>query len=176
MTIFTSNVSDNYTMTRIPHSPPSIVATARQMFGAPMPQYLNALTIVTNQAIADTGAMSIFIMDGLDMVNKSVARKPLAINLPDGKQIMSTHICNIIIPGLLTMLMGRIIPLLRAACLIRICPLCKAGCTVVFDNQKCYIIFNADVILRGYKDLATDIWTLPLPTRVCTSPGPNVLP
>ncbi len=171
-----SNVSDNYTMTCVHHSPPLIVATARQMFGAPTPQYLNALTIATNQAIADTGATSIFTMDGLDIFKKRVARKPLTINLPDGKQIMSTHICDIIIPGLPTVLTGHIVPSLRVASLIGICLLCKAGCTVIFDIQKCNVIFNGDVILKGYKDPVTHIWMLPFPTRVCTAPGPNVLP
>jgi hypothetical protein len=141
-----------------------------------MPQYLNALTAATNQAIANTGATSIFIMDGIHMVNKRVARKPLTINLPDGKQIMSTYICNIIILGLPTVLTGHIIPLLKIASLIGIHPQCKAGCTVIFDNQKFNVIFNGDVILRGYKDPATNLWMLPLPTKVCTAPGPNVPP
>jgi hypothetical protein len=43
---------------------------ARALFGAPMPQYLNALTIATNHTIADTGAISIFIMEGADVANK----------------------------------------------------------------------------------------------------------
>jgi hypothetical protein len=89
---------------------------------------------------------------------------------------MSTHICDIIILGLPTVLMGHIVHLLRVASLIRIHLLCKAGCSVVFDNQKCDLILNGDVILRGYKDSATDLWMLPLPTRVCTTPGTNVLP
>ncbi len=43
---------------------PSLAATAGHLFGAPTPQYLNAITIATSQAIADTGATSIFIMEG----------------------------------------------------------------------------------------------------------------
>jgi hypothetical protein len=39
-------------------------ATAQELFGTPNPQYLNAITIATSQAIADTGATSIFIMEG----------------------------------------------------------------------------------------------------------------
>jgi hypothetical protein len=52
---------------------PSLAATARAMFGNPMPQYLTALMIAANQAIADTGATSIFIMEGTDMANKCIA-------------------------------------------------------------------------------------------------------
>jgi hypothetical protein len=154
----------------------SMVLTARTLFGHPMPQYLNALTIATNQAIADTGATSIFIMEGADVDNKRPAMSPLTINLPYGKQIRSTHVCNIQIPGLPTMLLGHIVPSLSIASLIGNRPLCQAGCKVIFDDKKCNVVFNGVVILRGYKDLSTDLWTLPIPTtKVCTAPEPRVL-
>jgi hypothetical protein len=64
-TIITSN------KTHKREQPPATMATtARNLFGNPMPQYLNAITIATNQAIADTGATSIFIMDGVEVENK----------------------------------------------------------------------------------------------------------
>jgi hypothetical protein len=38
------------------------------------------------------------------------------------------------------------------------------------------VVFNGVVILRGYKDLSTDLWILPIPTmKVCTAPEPRVL-
>jgi hypothetical protein len=89
---------------------------------------------------------------------------------------MSTHICDINIPGLPTILMRHIVPSLAIAFLMGICPLCKAGCTVIFDNNKCEIMFNGKVILRGYKDLTSNLWTLPISNKVCTTPGPTVLP
>jgi hypothetical protein len=67
---------------------------ARVLFGNPMPQYLNAIMIATNQAIANTGATSIFIIAGADVDNKHLAVKPLRINLPDGNR-SSTHMCAI---------------------------------------------------------------------------------
>jgi hypothetical protein len=48
---------------------------------------LNALTIATSHAIADTGATSIFIIDGINVVNKQMTSKPLTINLPDGRKV-----------------------------------------------------------------------------------------
>jgi hypothetical protein len=72
-----------------------MAATARYLFGNPTPQYLNAIPIEANQAIADTGAMFIFIMDDVDVVNKCTSRKPITINLPDDRKVMSTHECNI---------------------------------------------------------------------------------
>jgi hypothetical protein len=148
----------------------------RTLFGALMPQYLNAITIATNQAIPDTGATSIFIMEGADVANKRIAVKPLTINLPAGNQIQSTHVCDIQILGLPTILMGHIVPSLSVASLIGIQPLCKAGCTVVFDDKKCDVMYNGMVILRGFKDPSPDLWTLPIPKMVCTNPEPTVLP
>ena len=104
--------------------PPSLAATARILFGNPTQQYLNAVTIATNEAIADTGATSIFIMEGVDVENKRVAKKPLIINLPDGRKVKSTHECDINIPGLPFMLTGHIVPMLAVASLIGIRPLC----------------------------------------------------
>ena len=158
----------------------SITANTQTIVDTTIPQYLNAVNIASTQAIADTGASSIFIMDGVAVDNKRATSAPLTINLPDSKQVNSTHVCDIRIPGLPTMLVGHIVPSLSIALLIGICPLCKAGCTVVFDNHKCDVVFQGKVILRGYKDPSTDLWTLPIPTStVCpttstTRPPPNV--
>jgi hypothetical protein len=118
---------------------PSIATTARTLFGNTLHEQLNALTIATTHAIADTGATSIFIMDGVNVVNKQVAIRPLRINLPDGRQVQSTHTCDIEIPGLPTILKGHIVTHLAVASLFGIRPLCKAGCTVTFDDDKCEV-------------------------------------
>ena len=155
-------------------TPKSLSETAGRMFGKPPAQYLNAMTIATSEAIADTGATSIFIMEGTDVKNKRPATKPLTINLPDGRQIKSTHICDIDIPGLPTTLTGHIVPGLAVASLFGIRVLCKAGCKVLFDNEKCDVCYNGKLILRGYKDPSTDLWTLPIvtsPIKAWTTPG-----
>ncbi len=115
-------------------------------------------------------------MTGTDVENKHLAVKPLTINLPDRKQIQSTHVCDIQIPGLPTVSTGHIVPSLTIASLIGIRPLCKAGCKVIFDNKKCNMLFKGVVILRGFKDPGTNLWTLLIPTKVCTALGPTILP
>jgi hypothetical protein len=57
--------------------------------------------------------------------------------------------------------MGHTVPDLALASLVGIRPLCKVGCQVIFDN-KCDVEFDGNVILRGYKDPSTDLWTLPI--------------
>jgi hypothetical protein len=76
-----------------------MVATVRLIFGQPLPEYLSAITIATHQAIADTGVTSIFIIDGVNVVNKRLATKALTIDMPDGRKVMSTHACDITILG-----------------------------------------------------------------------------
>jgi hypothetical protein len=51
-------------------------------------------------------------------------------------------------------------------------PLYKAGCIVIFDDKKCEVVYEEIVILRGFKDMSTDLWMLPIPTkRMQTTPG-----
>ncbi len=145
-----------------PASWPSLVATAWHLYGAPSPQYLDAITIATSQAIADTGAMPIFIMEGTPIKNIWPAMKQLIIILPDGSQVKSTHLCDITIPGLPIVLTGLIVPRLSIASLIGIRVLCEAGCKVVFTKNFCNVIYNNEDILRGTKDPSTDLWTLPI--------------
>jgi hypothetical protein len=124
-----------------------LAATARHLFGAPTPQYLNLITIATFQAIVDTGATSIFIMKGTPIKNIWPATKQLTINLPDGSQVKSTHLCNITIPGLPIVLTGHIVPRLLIPSLIGIRVLWEAGCKVVFTKNFCNVIYNNKVIL-----------------------------
>ncbi len=88
--------------------------------------------------------------------------KQLAINLPNGSQVKSTHLWDITIPGLPIVLTGHIVPRLLIAFLIHIHVLCKAGCKVVFTKNYCNVIYKNKVILQGMKDPSTNLWTLPL--------------
>ena len=110
----------------------------------------------------DTGATAIFIMQGTPVANKRIATKPLTINLPDGSKIKSTHCCDINIVGLPKVLTGHIVPSLSIASLIGVRVLCEAGCTVTFNKEHCDIIYNKKTILRGVKDITTDLWTIPI--------------
>ena len=80
----------------------------------------------------------------------------------DGRRVMSTHMCDIIIPDLPTMLVGHIVPELSIASLFGIRVLTEAGCTVKFDTEKCVVKYNGKIILMGMKDPTTDLWTRPI--------------
>ena len=122
----------------------------------------NAITIAKSHAIADTGATSIFIMKGTPVKNLRKSDNPITIKLPDGSKVKSTHICDINIQGLPSVLTGHIVLGITMASLIGIRILCKAGCKFVFDDEKCEVFYKNNIILRGYKDPTTDLWTLPI--------------
>ncbi len=84
--------------------------------------------IPRTHAVADTGATSVLVMADTPMKNVRIAPNPLNINLPDGKMVHSTHICDVEIPDLPHVLEGHIVPALNVASLIGIRILCKVGC------------------------------------------------
>jgi len=122
----------------------------------------NAIAIAASQAIADTGATSVFIMKGTSIKNLHQTDISTMNSLPDGSKVSSTHICDINIPGLPRVLTGHIVPGITMASLTGIRIICKAGCKVVFDNMKCEVFYENNFILRGYKDPTIDLWSLPI--------------
>ena len=121
-----------------------------------------AMKIALNEAIADSGATQILNMDKIPVHNRRQTTCPLKIALADGRRVISTHMCDIIIPGLPTPLFGHIVLELSIASLFGIRVLTAAGCAVKFDNDKYVVEYNGNIILTGMKDPTTDLWTLPI--------------
>jgi hypothetical protein len=151
--VITSNSPSSSSVRVQTHMPQAWAIATRALFDPTSHKVLNATTVVTLHAIADMGATSIFVMEGINVANRGVASKPLMINLPDGHKVQSAHVCNIAIPGLPTVLTGHTIPALAVALFVGIRLLCKVGCCVIFDNNKCDVEFEGKVILRGYKPI-----------------------
>jgi hypothetical protein len=87
------------------------------------------------------------------------------VSLADGRQVMSTHMCDIHIDGLPFVLVGHIIPNLSIASLFGIRILTEAGCEVTFTNKECIICYPCKIILCSKKDATTDLWMLPCELR-----------
>ncbi len=94
-----------------------------------------AFHLKTDNAIADSGATQIFVMEGTPIVNKWITRHPLKVLLADGCQVMSTHMCDIIIKSLPFVLTGHIILDLSIASLFGIRVLTEAKCKVTFNKH-----------------------------------------
>jgi hypothetical protein len=71
-------------------------------------------------AIADSGATQIYVMEGAPVANKQPMTTLLQVSLADGRQVTSTHMCDIKIKGLPITLTGHIIPNLSIALLFGI--------------------------------------------------------
>jgi hypothetical protein len=125
------------------------------------------IDIDMSHSIADTEATSVFVQSGVPVVNKQPAKNSLTVNLPDGRQVQSTHTCNVVVPGLPSLLVGHIIPNLVIASLFGIRPLCNAGCIVVFHIDRVKVWYDKKLILIGPRNLLTDLWTLPFTTKKC---------
>ena len=94
------------------------------------------MTIASNEAIADSGANQIFVVDGIPIHNRQKMTCLLKVALADERRVMSTHMCDIIIPSLPTTLVGHIVPELSITSLFGIRVLTEVGCTVTFDIEK----------------------------------------
>jgi hypothetical protein len=116
----------------------------------------------TAATIADSSPTQIIIMEGAEIINKCLTMCSLKVTLANGRQVVTTHMCNIHIDGLPFVLMGHNSPDLSIASLFGIQVLTDVGCDVTFDKHKCIVRYNVKIILSGDKDPSTDLWTLPL--------------
>jgi hypothetical protein len=127
-----------------------------------------AFRLTTDNAIADSGATQFFVMDGTPILNKRLTTRPLGVSLANGHQVMSTHMCDIRIDGLLFVLTGHIIPDLSITSHFGIWVLTETGCDVTFTRNECIVGFNNKIILCQEKDPSMDLWTLPLGSQGMT--------
>ncbi len=131
ITIATSNVSSHHAITKTANSAPRICS----------------IEINDAHGIADAGATSVFVKEGVPVANKQLATHPLTVNLPNQCKVQSMHMCDMVVPGLPHPLVGHMDPNLVIALLFGIHPLCNAGCIVVFDKYKCNVWYEGKIIL-----------------------------
>jgi hypothetical protein len=75
------------------------------------------MLITPSLAVTDTDPTSFFLMKDAPCQNEHRTPNPVTVTLPDGRKIVLTHICNITIPGLPTVLTGHILPNMTTALL-----------------------------------------------------------
>ncbi len=95
------------------------------------------LPLNTGNAMADSGATQIFVMEGTRVINKRATTNPLTVLLADGRQVLLTHMCNIHIKGLPFLLTGHIIPTFSIASLFGIHVLTEVEWEVTFTRLLC---------------------------------------
>jgi hypothetical protein len=116
-------------------------------------------------------------MEGTPVINKRIRHFPLKVALADGREVLSTHKCDVIIVGLPTVLTRQIIQELSIVSLFGIRVLTEAGCKVRFNKFKCTVWYHNKIILEGGKVKTTDLWTLPICTpSTSTNHNPVAIP
>jgi hypothetical protein len=75
-------------------------------------------------AVADTGVTLLFLTKGASCQNKRRAMNPVTVTLPNECKIKSMHVCNVMIPGLPTVLTGHIMPDMTTSFLFGIRVIC----------------------------------------------------
>ncbi|KAL7465746.1 hypothetical protein ACHAXS_006063 [Conticribra weissflogii] len=137
-----------------------------------------ATKLVNNDhGISDAGATSTFLIPGAPVKNLTKATTPLAIQLPDGNTIYSTHTCSLDIDWLPEEATeAHIVPDLAHTSLISIRQLCDNGCTVIYNNEACKVFYKEKLVWKGSREPKTGLWELPLnpqhpsqPTTTTTS-------
>jgi hypothetical protein len=105
-----------------------------------------SVTLKTKDAIADSGATQIFVMENTPVINKHITQSPLKVALADGHEVFSTHECNVHIVGLPTIITKHIIPDLMITLLFRIRVLLRLD--VKYDLTNINALFG--VITTSY--------------------------
>ena len=96
-------------------------------------------------------------------MNLKRAKFPIAIKLPDGNIIYSTHTCNLDIPWIPhAVTEGHIVPGLAHSSLISTGKFCDAGCRVAFDEEECRVYYKGELVLAGGRDEKSGMWKLPI--------------
>ncbi len=106
--IFAVNNDNNNTV--VPSNCSQKHSSANSAQTTPEHQHYANMLIDVLHAIADTGATSIFVMEGTPMENIKPTMSPITINLPDGERVRSTHMCKITILCRPTVLTRHIVP------------------------------------------------------------------
>ena len=113
--------------------------------------------------IADSGATSHFLTIDAPIVNKKIARRPLAITTAGGAVIYSSHTGELALPFLpIAARRCHVVPSLGNFSLLSIGQLCDANCDVIFSKEKITVDFQGTVIMRGRRALSTGLWHLDL--------------
>ena len=107
-----------------------------------------------NWAILDSGASSHFLLSTAPILNKMVADRPLAVKLPNGNTVRSSHIAELDLS--LLPRGGReahIVPGLAYHSLVSVVKLCNAGCQVEIKDLSCEIRYRGNQLSNAAKML-----------------------
>jgi hypothetical protein len=112
--------------------------------------------------IIDSGATGHFFKISNNLLGLNPTTNGIAVSLPDGALIRSSHTGTLPVPGLpLSACRAHVFQSLQSHSLLSIGQLCDHGCKAVFTHSKVTITRNDLVMLTGTRSSATNgLWTL----------------
>ena len=149
--------------TQPPHQPPQNMRLSTMDIN---------LKNIREWTILDSGASNHFLVLGAPVTNKQVAVTPIPVTLPDGDQVQSTQIGDLIMTQMPKSARDcNIIPYLASYSLISVMKLCKAGCEVSFTKWGIgvQVKYKGRLIITGSKYTRTGIWMVPLSSYPSTA-------
>ncbi|EEC45165.1 predicted protein [Phaeodactylum tricornutum CCAP 1055/1] len=114
-------------------------------------------------AIADTGCTGHYITVNCPHTHKRPASPSLAVRVPNGAVLRSSHIATLALPGFSpSACQAHIFPGLTSHPLISIGQLCDDGCTATFSATRLEIHRDTTLLLSGTRAPTTGLWHLDL--------------
>jgi hypothetical protein len=117
--------------------------------------YLNFTPSIPSQytALLDSGCTAHFLLENAKFSNKIPTATPLAVILPNGDTITSTHTATLNMPSLpYTVRQAHILPKLAQHSLISVGQMCDSGCSVTFTATEVTVTNGESTILTGLRD------------------------
>jgi hypothetical protein len=114
--------------------------------------YLNFIPSISSQstALLDSGCTAHFLLANAKCTNKIPSATPLAVRLPNGDTITSTHTATCNIPSLPhTAIKAHILPVLAQHSLLSVVQMCDSGCSVTFTAIEVAVTNGESTILTG---------------------------
>jgi hypothetical protein len=131
--------------------------------------YLNFTPSISSQstALLDSGCTAHFILANAKCSNKIPTATPLALILPNGDTITSTHTATLNMTSLPhTARQAHILPGFAQHSLLSVGQMFHSGCSVTFTAAELTVKNGESTILTGLRDQYSGLWRVPIEPNV----------
>jgi hypothetical protein len=131
--------------------------------------YLNFNPFIPSQstALLDSGCNAHFLLANAKCLNNISTATPLAVRLPNGDTIASTHTAMLNMPSLPhAARQAHILPGLDQHSLLSVVQMCDSGCSVTFTATEVIFANGESTILTGLRDKDSSLWRAPLEPNI----------
>jgi hypothetical protein len=114
-------------------------------------------------ALLDSRCTAHFLLANAKCSNNKSTATPLAVRLPNGNTITSTHTATLDIPSLThAARQAHILSGLSQHSLLYVGQMCDSGCCVTFTASNVMVTNGESTILTGLRDKESSMWRVPL--------------